>query len=169
MLAVGFVVAVVAVFAAGSALAFTEDNADGATFSHGALDVSFADDAGRSISGPYFEVAGAVPGMTATTARVRVVNTGEQAASFRLSATNHRPNGRSLDDVLEVSVSDGNTGPSIYRGRLSGMAAEPAAPLGPGESRTYVVSVTWPDTPADDNPYQNAALSFELNVSATQT
>lgn len=170
MLTVGLVVAVVAVLAVGSALEFTEDEADAVTFSLGPLNVSFADQSGAPRSGPYIEVTGAAPGMRATTAVVRVVNTGKQDAMFRLAAKNLRPTGRrSLDDVLEATVSDASPGPSIYRGRLSTLAAEPAAPLAPGESKAYVVSLTWPDTPADDNPYQGAALSFDLDISATQT
>jgi hypothetical protein len=63
---------------------------------------------------------------------------------------------------------DHQSGAVIYQGRLSGLAVAPRAALRPGQSTAYAVAVAWPDTPADDNPYQGAGLSFTLKIAATQ-
>ena len=78
--------------------------------------------------------------------------------------------------VIQTNAESASVPPAVNAASSSGgwcgvrrqaLVVESSAPLGPGESATYHVLMTWPDTPADDNPYQGADLSFEIDVVTT--
>lgn len=135
----------------------------------GAFRVGLATEAGTALREPYFDTAGAMPGMAPRTEVVRIENDGTVNARWRLSVAGLVSHGeRSLGEVLEVTVRDPASNVVLYQGALSALDVASRTVVEPGEAAILVVAVSWPDTPTDDNPYQGARLSFALQVSAIQ-
>lgn len=137
---------------------------------HGKLLVQGVDGNGRvSSSSPVIDVSGAYPGMPAKTSTFEVRNTGTLPVTFAVNSADLVANGpSSLDDVLRITVRDPATGDTVYRGRLSGLRIEHAGVLAAGTAATFAVSVTWPNTPADD-AYQGAGLRFSVVATLSAT
>jgi len=111
-------------------------------FDSGPARLAFADGTGKVMPGPHIEVPNLVPGMTASSTPVAIWNNGMIAATYTVSSeTPNASGGPSLDDVLTVSVSD-QTGAVVYTGKLSGLTFG-GPTLEPGDSRTYVISISW--------------------------
>lgn len=127
--------------------------------------IAFVDGSGDLLRAPSFDIAGAYPGMPAQRTSLSLRNIGDLEETFSVSSRLYRPGARSLDDVLQVSVKDRATGEVVYRGKLSGLSFDGVASLATGESATYAVTITWPQTGKDDL-YQGLGLSFALRGDA---
>lgn len=131
-------------------------------FDSGPARLAFADGTGKVMPSPRIEVPNLVPGTTARGTPVAIWNNGTIAATYTVSSETPQSSGGSfLDDVLTVSVSD-QTGAVVYTGKLSGLAFG-GPMLEPGDSRTYVISISWPLGAGDGDHRQGHSLSFDLH------
>lgn len=126
--------------------------------------IAFTDAAGTATELPLLDISGAYPGMDPQRTVIRLRNIGEIAQTFTVAAAVHPTGPRSLDRVLRVRVTDRTSGATLYVGRLSALRFE-GSTLQAGRSASYVVQVSWPETPRDD-AYQGAPLSLELTAEA---
>lgn len=154
--------------AAGAATVATA--APGTGFSHESLQVAIVSEDG-SIADPMrqaMDVGGMAPGMPARRSTLELRNSGTTPATFDLSITDLRPQGRrSLEDVLVVTVLDAEDGSRSYRGRLSKLAVIGSRVVAPGSSVSYDVTIAWPQQAGlDANEYQGAGISFSLEATA---
>ena len=133
----------------------------------GRLLVELVDANGSISTAPVMSVTGAMPSMTAKTSTVRFKNNGTLPAAVVFHSNNVTASSASnLDSVLVARVLDSNNN-QLYSGSLSGMSVNFAS-VAPGATVVLTLELTWPDLPAvDDNPYQDASLSFELLADAS--
>jgi len=136
------------------------------TAAAGRLQVQIVDATGTELTAPIMTVSGAMPAMTAKTSTVRFKNSGSLPAQVRLHSQNvTSATAGNLDNVLNARVLEGTT--VLYTGTLSGLT-HTFASVAAGSTTTLTLEITWPDLPTvDDNPYQDASLSFELVADAS--
>lgn len=132
----------------------------------GTLDVDLVDASGQVFTTPIVTIANAMPGMSTKTSTIRLKNNGSLPASVRLHSANLVPlTTANLNSVLVVKVLDGSSN-QLYSGTLSGLTLNLAS-IAAGSTTTLTMEITWPDLPAvDDNPYQDASLTFEIAADA---
>lgn len=133
----------------------------------GTLQVQLVDASGNALTGPIVSVTDAMPAMATKTYQVRLRNAGSLPATVELHSSNLVDGtANSLNDVLVATVKDGAT--TLYSGTVSGLTAQLSS-LAAGTTATLTLELTWPDLPAvDDNPYQDAVLTFALVADASQ-
>ncbi len=131
-------------------------------FESGRARLAFADGAGKVMPSPHIEVPNLVPGVTARSTPVAIWNNGTIAATYTVSSEAPQASGGPpLDHVLTVSVSD-QSGAVVYAGPLSGLTFS-GPTLEPGDSRTYVIAISWPLGTIDEQPHEERSISFELH------
>jgi predicted ribosomally synthesized peptide with SipW-like signal peptide len=134
----------------------------------GGLDVLLVDAAGTPLSAPIVSVANAQPAMTTKTFTVRVKNGGSLPGTVELhTAGLVDGTAASLDDVLVATVKNAG-GTTLFSGKVSALSVVLAS-LAAGDTAVLTLELTWPDLPGvDDNPYQEASLSFSLVADSSQ-
>lgn len=158
--------AVGAAFAPTTMAAFTDTTVASAnTATAGTVQVDVVDTAGAVTSDPRITITNAAPDMSTRQYTMKLKNNGSLAASLRVQAANLVPTGENLDDVLQVQVLD-QLNNTVYTGKLSALDFTNES-LAASSNIIYTFRVTWPDTAADDNPYQGAALTFDLTSDAS--
>ncbi len=131
-------------------------------FESGRARLAFTDGTGKVMPSPRIEVPNLVPGTTARSTPVAIWNNGAIAATYTVSSEAPHPSGGpSLDHVLTVSVSD-QSGAVIYAGPLSGLTFS-GPTLEPGDSRTYVIAISWPLGAVDEQRDEESSFSFDLH------
>jgi hypothetical protein len=126
--------------------------------------VEFVDRRGNPVDGASLvDLEGLWPGMPARRSVVTLRNDGADGGRIAISSDLEAPPTNSLDEVLLVTVKSRSSGLVVYRGRISELAFEDSPALQAGSSRSFVVAVTWPQSPADDR-YQGEAISFGLTA-----
>lgn len=152
-----------ALFGAGAAAA-NAHGADDSVATPEDLRLSFTDAAGEPALAPYFNVAGAYPGMKRQVATATLANHGPIVIGYDLSI---RVAGAStLGDVLVAAVS--RQGHIVYHGPLSQLRVESPPPLAPDSSVSYRIELSWPDGGSSDNQYQGTSLRFDLLARSRQ-
>lgn len=133
----------------------------------GTLQVQLVDASGNPLAGPIVSVADAMPAMATKTYSVRLRNSGSLPAAVELHSSNLVDGtANSLNDVLVATVKNGAT--TLYTGNVAGISAQLSS-IAAGTTATLTLELTWPDLPAvDDNPYQDAVLTFALVADASQ-
>ena len=133
----------------------------------GRLLVELVDANGNVSTAPVMSVTGAMPSMAARTSTIRFKNNGTLPASVIFHSNNvSATTSSNLDSVLVARVLDSNNN-QLYSGSLSGLSVNFAS-VAAGATVVLTLELTWPDLPAvDDNPYQDASLSFELLADAS--
>lgn len=123
--------------------------------------VSFANAAGDAADAPLFDVAHAYPGMSPRVAEAAVTNDGLVAVDYELSVVmTSSASAPSLADVLVLTVRRHDD--IVYRGPLADFFLAETAPLAPTSTRSYRMTITWPDGGPSDNQYQATALDFSF-------
>ncbi len=148
------------------AAASAASGAPGPGFQSGTLRIAFTNGAGSPVAAPRFDIASAYPGMAPQHARIDLRNIGTIREIYTVSSRVGAHRSHSLDDVLFVTVKDAASGAVVYRGTLSGLSFRGSTPLAAGQSRGYLIRITWPRTARNDNAYQGQVLSFALQASA---
>ncbi len=158
-----FALSAPSVFAGFTSRATTTSN----TAVAGRLRVEMVDAAGVVSSTPIVSITGAMPAMTARTSTIRFKNNGTLPATVLLHTNNvSSSTANSLDTVLVARVLDSNNN-QLYSGSLSGLSVNFAS-VAAGATVTLTLEITWPDVPTvDDNPFQDASLTFELLADAS--
>jgi hypothetical protein len=136
--------------------------ADG--FQTGSLSVDFADGLGELVQDPSIEAGVVLPGGASVSSPVTIRNAGTLAATYTVSAEMAPSSGRSLDDVLVLTVSDLDSGEVLYSGKLSELSLNHSS-LKPGASISYVFEISWPSS-TNDNLYEGLSLGFSLRADA---
>jgi hypothetical protein len=95
---------------------------------------------------------------------VTIRNSGTLAATYTVSAELAPSNGRSLDDVLVLTVTDLASGEVLYSGKLSELSLNHSS-LKPGASMTCMFEISWPSS-ANDHLYQGLSFGFSLRADA---
>ena len=159
-------IAVGATLAPTTFAAFSDTTVAAANTAHaGTLQVDVVDNAGVVTETPRITIDNASPNMAMRKSTLNIKNNGSLTASMRVTSKNLVPVGQNLDDVLMVNVTD-VSGAIVYTGKLSTLDFS-VDELPATVTATYTVKITWPDTPADDNPYQGASLTFDLTADAS--
>ncbi len=159
-------VAVGATFAPSTLAAFTDTTASNAnTAAAGTLNIDVVDGAGNVKSSATVAVANASPTMAPRTYTLSLKNSGTLDASMRVHAVNLAGSTPSLDDVLNVVVSD-QLNKVVYSGKISTLDFTNTN-LPATATTIYTIKVTWPDGGATDNPYQGATMTFDLTADAS--
>ena len=158
-----FALSAPSVFAGFTSSSTTSNN----TATAGRLQVELVDANGAVSASPVVSVTGAMPSMTARTSTIRFKNNGTLPAAVLLHSNNlSASNVNTLDNVLVARVLDSNNN-QLYSGTLSGLSINFAS-VAAGSTVVLTLELTWPDLPAvDDNPYQDASLTFELLADAS--
>lgn len=158
-----FALSAPSVFAGFTSRATTTSN----TATAGRLKVEMVDAAGVVSATPVVSITGAMPGMTARTSTIRFKNSGSLPAAVLLRSNNVAAStANSLDTVLVARVLDTNNN-QLYSGSLSALSVNFAS-VAAGATVSLTLEITWPDLPAvDDNPFQDASLTFELLADAS--
>ena len=135
--------------------------------SAGTLSTIFVDGSGNVLTSPIIQVTNAAPNMATQTTTIRIKNVGSLPAQARLHTANLvSATTPSLNDVLLATVTDAQSH-VLYSGNVSGLDTSFAS-LAAGTTTVLTLAITWPDLPQiDDNPYQDASLSFEVAVDAS--
>lgn len=133
----------------------------------GRLQVELVDATGAVSTSPVVSISGASPAMAARTSTIRFANNGTLPAAVLLHSSNlSASNINTLDNVLVARVLDSNNN-ELYSGNLSGLSIN-FAEVAAGSTIVLTLELTWPDLPGvDDNPYQDASLTFELLADAS--
>lgn len=134
----------------------------------GTVVVRLVDAGGVQLSSPIVAVTNAQPAMTTKTFTIRVKNGGSLPASVDVhTASLVDGTANSLDDVLLATVKNAG-GTTLYSGKVSGLSVLLSS-LPAGETASLTLELTWPDLPGvDDNPYQDASLTFSISADASQ-
>jgi spore coat-associated protein N len=146
-----------------------EAAAASASYSEGSLTLSNSRDGSAILS-----ASGMAPG-NVTSGTVTIANTGTLAGEFALAdaGLTETPGsgGGLLSSRLQLLVEDSTAGTPVYSGPLADLGSRALGRFGPGASRTYRFTVSFPDggSPAADNALQNAALSVRYDWSASST
>ena len=156
-----------ATFAPSTLAAFTDTTASsGNNVSAGTMQIDVVDNGGAVTSAARVTVANASPAMAVRQSSLSLRNSGSLAASMRVHAANILGSTASLDDVLNVEVTD-DAGAVVYSGKVSALDFQ-VANVAANSTSSYTVKLTWPDDPmVDDNPYRGATLSFDLTADAS--
>lgn len=133
----------------------------------GTVKVEIVDAAGEVRTTPYFAVTNAAPEMLAQTSSIILKNNGSLDSSIRLSTKDLiSTSAASLDDVIRVVIKD-ELDAILYTGKIGDINIE-IPNLAAGESVTWDIVLDWPDLAnVDDNPYQASAITFGLQVDAS--
>jgi hypothetical protein len=88
---------------------------------------------------------------------------GTVAGAYTLSASDlvDSPAFPRLSDALELAI-EGGSG-TLYDGPVSGFSSADLGTLGPGDSRSYVLTLTYPDG-TDDSRLQGANMMLGLQI-----
>jgi hypothetical protein len=156
--------AISALLARSWALAMQSQGGQAEGFQTGSLSLEFADGLGGVVQDPAMEAGVVLPGGPPVGTPVTIRNSGTLAATYTVSAELARSSGRSLDDVLVLTVTDVDSGKVIYSGKLSGLSLNHSL-LKPGASISYVFEISWPSS-AKDDLYQGLSLGFSLRADA---
>lgn len=161
--AIAFLMTVPNAFAAFTSSAQSRSNSAAA----GTLSTIFVDGSGNVLSSPLIQVVNAAPGMPAQSTTIRIKNVGSLPAEARLRVTNlASTTSANLNDVLLATVTGSNSS-VLYSGNIANLDV-PLSALQASSITSLTLSITWPDLAnVDDNPYQDAALSFEIAVNAS--
>jgi hypothetical protein len=158
-----FLLTVPNAFAAFTSSAHSASNSASA----GSLSTIFVDSSGAVLSTPLIQVANAAPSMAAQSTTIRIKNVGTLPADARLHVTNlTNTTSANLNDVLLATVTDAASN-VLYSGNVAGLDI-PFSALPASSTKVLTLSITWPDLPnVDDNPYQDAGMSFEIAIDAS--
>jgi spore coat-associated protein N len=146
-----------------------EAAAASASYSEGSLSLSNSRDGSAILA-----ASGMAPG-NVTSGTVTIANTGTLAGEFALAdaGLTETPGsgGGLLSSRLQLLVEDLTAGTPVYSGPLADLGSRALGRFGPGASRTYRFTVSFPEggSPAADNALQNAALSVRYDWSAAST
>jgi hypothetical protein len=72
-----------------------------------------------------------------------------------------------LSEVAQARIVDDGAGTVVYDGLLTGASVPPAS-LNPGEAKRYRVTVSFPESGADQNRYQGATLRTRATWTQSQ-
>lgn len=161
--ATAFLLTVPNAFAAFTSTAQSTSNSASA----GTLSTIFVDGSGNVLASPLIQVVNAAPGMAAQSTSIRIKNVGTLPADARLRVTNLlSTTSANLNDVLLATITGSNSN-VLYSGNIANLDV-PLSSLQASSTTSLTLSITWPDLAnVDDNPYQDAALSFEVAVDAS--
>lgn len=149
--------------------AFTSSTTNaGNSVAAGTVLVKLVDASGTQLASPIVSIANAQPAMFTKSFTIRVKNGGSLPAAIDVhSAALVDGTANSLDDVLVATVKSAG-GTTLYSGKVSALSVLLSS-LAAGETATLTLEVTWPDLPGvDDNPYQDANLTFSIAADASQ-
>jgi hypothetical protein len=146
------------------ALAMQSQGGQAEGFQTGSLSVEFADGLGGVVQDPAMEAGVVLPGGPPVSTPVTIRNSGTLAATYTVSAELAPSSGRSLDDVLVLTVTDPDSGEVLYSGKLSELSLNHSS-LKPGASMSYVFEISWPSS-AKDDLYQGLSFGFSLRADA---
>ena len=115
------------------------------------------------------------PGETRALGTVTLSNTGDLTGPLSLAntvtndSTAGAPINKPFADKLKIKLVDQGTGSTVYNDLVSSMGTLALGPLAAGASRTYAVSVEFPDGGGSgaDNDYKAATLTVDLNWETT--
>ena len=147
---------------------FTSTSAvDSNQVSAGTVQVEIVDSNGGVRTTPFFSVINAAPEMLAQTSTILIKNNGSLAASLRFTATDlMNATSADLNEVLRVVIKDSDN-QILYTGAIADLSIE-VGNLAASETLTWQMTIDWPDLAnVDDNPYQASAISFALQVDAS--
>jgi len=146
------------------ALAMQSQGGQAQGFQSGSLSVEFADGLGGVVQDPAMEAGVVLPGGPPVSTPVTIRNTGTLAATYTVSAKLAPSSGRSLDEVLVLTVTDLASGEVLFSGKLSELSLNHSY-LKPGASMSYAFEISWPSS-ANDNLYRGLSLGFSLRADA---
>ena len=139
----------------------------GPAASETAVKVAFTGSNGQTQTSPYFDVAGAVPGMRPQHRTVTISNPGTVPIAYDLAASVQREPGQiSVADVLVVTIRDARTNGILYRGPLADVRMAGNGQIAPGQHVAHDMTIAWPDGGRSDNRYQGLATTFALTARA---
>ena len=114
------------------------------------------------------DASGLVPGLCKT-GSITLTNAGTVKGAFTLGAygLSDVPASPRLSDTLTLTVEDAS-GATLYQGPVSGFSGADLGTLAAGASRTYTVTVAYPDG-AIDVDLQGAAMSLGLRITGVSS
>jgi hypothetical protein len=115
------------------------------------------------------------PGETRTLGTVTLSNTGDIAGPLSLAntvtndSTAGAPINKPFANKLKIKLVDQGTGTTVYDNLISSMGTLNLGSFAAGASRTYLISVEFPDggSGGADNDYKAATLTVDLNWETT--
>jgi hypothetical protein len=110
------------------------------------------------------DASGLVPGDVGS-GIVTLTGLGDLAGRYTLSAAGlaERPVSPRLSDTLVLAVTDQHDGTTLYDGPVSAFSSVDLGTIGPGDARSYAVTVSYPKG-ADDGRLQGASMTLTLRV-----
>jgi len=150
-------------FAGSAALAAMRSQVDRghAGFESSQAHLAFTDGAGAVLHDAHIDAADAAPGAATRRIPIGIWNQGLSSAAYEVSAEHLRSPAGPLVNAPQVTVSD-PSGVVVYSGALSEMTFTGPS-LEPGDSRTYVISLSWPHGAVSGDPEGDRSISFDLS------
>lgn len=110
------------------------------------------------------DAAGLVPG-DVRTGRMTLTGLGDLPGRYTLSTAGlaEHPVSPRLSDTLELAIDDETGGATLYSGPVSGFANADLGVIGPGDTRSYSVTLTYPEGD-NDARLQGATMTLTLRV-----
>jgi hypothetical protein len=110
------------------------------------------------------EASGLVPG-DVRSGTMSLTGLGDLAGRYTLSAAGlaEQPGSPRLSDTLALAISDQAAGTTLYEGPVSGFSSVDLGTIGPGDSRSYSVVLSYPEGD-DDSRLQGAAMTLSLRI-----
>lgn len=156
-------------FAGGAALAAMKSQIDRgpAGFGSGQAHLAFTDGTGRVLLSSHIDATEGAPEAAVSSIPIGIWNEGPFSSTYKVSVEHVRSPARSPLTTPRVDVRD-PSGVVIYSGMLSEMQFEGPS-LDPGDSRTYLISISWPHELASEQLQEDRSLSFDLHGIAEPT
>jgi len=126
-------------------------------------------------SGALANISKIKPGETRALGTVTLSNTGDIPGNLSLANTvtadssAAAPVNKPFADKLKLKVVDQSDGSTVSNAVINSMGTVSLGPIANGTSRTYAISVEFPDGGANgaDNDYKGASLTVDLNWETT--
>jgi hypothetical protein len=110
------------------------------------------------------DAAGLAPG-DVRGGRMSLTGLGDLNGRYTLSSAglSERPSAPRLADTLDMTIVDETHGTSLYRGPVSGFSSVDLGIIGPGDARSYSLTLSYPEGDVDAR-LQGATLTLALRV-----
>jgi hypothetical protein len=110
------------------------------------------------------DASGLVPG-DVHSGTMTLTGLGDLAGRYTLSAAGlgEKPASPRLSDILVLAVTDHHDGTTLYDGPVSSFSGVDLGTIGPGDVRSYTVTLSYPEG-ADDGRLQGASMTLALGV-----
>ena len=150
-------------FAGSAALAAMRSQIDRghAGFGSSPAHLAFTDGAGHVLYDAHIDAADPAPGAATSRIPIGIWNQGLSSAEYEVSAEHLRSPAGPLVNGPQVTVTD-PSGVVVYSGGLSEMTFSGPS-LEPGDSRTYLISLSWPHGLVSGDLEGGRSLSFDLS------